>query len=94
MRQRAAAGVGRDRRGEAGFSLIQIVIVAAVVAITITFAVIGIANARSAYRVQNSARRFASHLERARTDAVRRELQQNAANAGRARPSASRSPQS
>jgi Tfp pilus assembly protein FimT len=72
MRQRAAASSRQGGRGEAGFSIIQLVIVVAVVAITITFAVIGIANARASYRVQNSARRFASHIERARTDAIRR----------------------
>jgi Tfp pilus assembly protein FimT len=64
--------VKASARSEGGFSLLQLLIVCAVVILMITFASIGIVNARASYRVQNSARAFAGYLEKARGDAIRR----------------------
>ena len=55
-----------------GSTAIQLLITIAVVAIVSTFAFMGITSARAHIRRSNSARLFASYVERARTDAVRR----------------------
>jgi type II secretory pathway pseudopilin PulG len=60
------------RRGESGFSIIETIIVLLIITIAGSFAVMGYARARASMRVDNSARIFAGHLERARTDAIRR----------------------
>src|SRR6266849_9995414 len=55
-----------------GFTTIQLLITIAVVAIVSTFAFMGIISARAHLRRTNSARLFASYVEQARSDAVRR----------------------
>jgi hypothetical protein len=62
----------RARNGELGFGIVQVLIVLAVAAIVVTFAVMGIASARAHVRLSNSARQFASYAERARANAVQR----------------------
>ncbi len=52
--------------------MVQMLIVVAVVVVVSTFGVLGIRNARAEVRLQNSARRFALHLEKARLDSIRR----------------------
>lgn len=55
-----------------GFTIVQMVITIAIIAIVTTFGVLGIKNARAEYRLQNSSRLFASYVEKARQDAIRR----------------------
>lgn len=55
-----------------GFTIIQMVITVAIIAIVTTFGVLGIKSARAEYRLQNSARLFATYIEKARQDAIRR----------------------
>lgn len=65
------AATGRQP-SQQGFSLVQILIVVAIVGIVTAFGVIGISNARADMRLQNSARRFAVYVEKARLDSIRR----------------------
>jgi hypothetical protein len=67
-----AAGRGRKKQGERGVTIVQVVITLAILSIVSTFTVMGIRTARANIRLTNSSRRFASHLEKARADAVRR----------------------
>jgi prepilin-type N-terminal cleavage/methylation domain-containing protein len=60
------------RLGQNGFSLIQLLITIAVVAIVSALAVYGIATARQRVRLTNSSRLLASYIEKARVDSVRR----------------------
>lgn len=62
----------RRRPGERGFTLLQLLITIAIIGVVSTFAVMSIANARENLRLQNSARLFASRVEKARLDAIRR----------------------
>lgn len=55
-----------------GFTLLQLLITFAVVAIVSTAAVLGIRNSRSNLALQNSVRLLANNMEKARLDAVRR----------------------
>jgi len=55
-----------------GFTIVQMVITIAIIAIVTTFGVLGIKNARAEYRLQSSARLFATYIEKARQDAIRR----------------------
>lgn len=55
-----------------GFTIVQMVITIAIIAIVTTFGVLGIKNARAEYRLQNSSRLFATYIEKARQDAIRR----------------------
>src|ERR1051326_1918565 len=57
---------------ERGIGILEIVIVIAVVAIVVTFSVIGISRAREDMRLANSAKEVAGYLEKARINAVRR----------------------
>ncbi len=59
----------RDARG---FSILQTVVVVAVVSIVSTFAVIQVHSTRERLRLQNSVRQLAGYLEKARLDAIRR----------------------
>lgn len=59
-------------RHESGSTLLQLVIVFAVIATISAFAVISINSARSTLRLQGSVRQLAGYLEKARLDAVRR----------------------
>src|ERR1700754_427937 len=55
-----------------GFTLLQMIITIAIIAIVTTFGVLGMRTARAQFRLQNSARLFASYLEKARADSIRR----------------------
>lgn len=57
---------------EHGFTIIQMVSTMAIVAVVSTVGVLGIRKARAEFRLQNSARVFASYIEKARADSVRR----------------------
>jgi Tfp pilus assembly protein FimT len=73
--RRARSRVGRARmsaRRQRGFTVTQLIVTVAVVAVVAAFSVMGIASARASMRVQQSAREFAGYLEKARTDAIRR----------------------
>jgi len=60
------------RRNQAGFTTTQLLITIAVIGIVSTFALIGIDSARASMRLTGSTREFASYLERARSNAIRR----------------------
>ena len=60
------------RRRERGFSLIELLIVVAMISVVAAFAVMQIAGAQRAMRLTNSAREFMAWLEKARVDSVRR----------------------
>ena len=62
----------RRTRQQHGFTIVQMVITIAIIAIVTTFGVLGIKNARAEYRLQNSSRLFATYIEKARQDAIRR----------------------
>jgi type II secretory pathway pseudopilin PulG len=55
-----------------GFTILQMIVTIAIIAIVTTFGVLGITTARAEFRLQNSARMFASYIEKARADSVRR----------------------
>ncbi len=63
-----------EQNRQQGFSLIQMVIAIAIISVVTTFGILGITKARGHMRVQNSARRFAVLIEKARADSVRRHL--------------------
>src|SRR5918911_3681390 len=60
------------RSAEAGFSMLQLLVALAIVAIVATYAVMAISKARVSMRLQTSARTFATYVEKARLDAIRR----------------------
>ncbi len=62
---------------ERGFTVIETLIVMAVLAALAGMAVFGLRSARAAMRLNNSARVFAQNVERARLDAIRRHDQSN-----------------
>ena len=66
------AKANRNLADSRGFSLLQMLIVVAIVAIVVGFSVFGIRSARAAQRLQTSARVFAQTVEKARLDAIRR----------------------
>ena len=55
-----------------GFTLTQMLFTIAIIAVVSTFGVMGIRSARAEFRLQSSARLFASYVEKARADSVRR----------------------
>src|SRR5215210_5951621 len=71
-RKESALKKRRASRREKGFTLLQLVIVVAVIAIVTTFSVMGISSARASMRLSGSSRKLAGYLERARGDSVRR----------------------
>jgi prepilin-type N-terminal cleavage/methylation domain-containing protein len=66
---RTRAALPRDGRG---FSMVELVVVLAVISIVLTFAVLGVRRAMASVRLQNSMRQLASRVEAARIDAIRR----------------------
>ena len=60
------------RKSEAGFTLLQAMIVLGVASVVSVFTLIGISSARDSLSLQNSVRQLAGNIERARLDAVRR----------------------
>ena len=65
----------RDTRSTAkqqGFTLTQMVIVLSIISVVTTFGVLGIKTARAEFQHQSNARLFASYVEKARADAIRR----------------------
>ena len=62
----------RTAKQQRGFTITQMVITLAIIAIVSSFGVLGIKNARAEFRLQSSARLFASYIEKARADSVRR----------------------
>src|SRR5215208_4024404 len=62
----------RKTKAQAGFSLLQILIVLGVVSVVSALAFFGIASARQRIRLTNSSRLLASYVEKARVDSVRR----------------------
>ncbi len=62
----------RLRLSERGISVVEMLIVVAMIGIVTTFAVMQIAGAQRAMRLTNSAREFMSWLEKARVDSMRR----------------------
>jgi type IV fimbrial biogenesis protein FimT len=61
-----------NRQNESGFTLVQLLVTLAVVAVVSSFAILGVTRARASMRLANSSRQFAAYVERARADAVRR----------------------
>src|SRR4051812_32532962 len=59
-------------QSESGYSILQLLITVAIIAVVVTFAFVGITSARANIRLSNSVRTFAGYAERARADAVRR----------------------
>src|ERR1044072_4412175 len=72
MSLKTRASLNHGRRGERGFSMIQIVITMAIIAIVTTFAVVQITVARDQMTLANTAREFAGYTEKARLDSIRR----------------------
>jgi hypothetical protein len=62
----------RNPKAQAGFSLLQLIIVLGVVSVVSALAFFGITSARQRIRLTNSARLLASYVEKARVDSVRR----------------------
>jgi Tfp pilus assembly protein FimT len=62
-----------ERAGDnRGASIVELIIVVAVIGVMSAFALIQVTSARSSMRVQNSVRQLSSYMEKARVDAVRR----------------------
>jgi Tfp pilus assembly protein PilE len=68
MKRNQRAATNQQR----GFTIMQMVVTVALIAIVTAFGVIGIKNARAEFRLQNAARLFASYVEKARADSIRR----------------------
>jgi Tfp pilus assembly protein FimT len=66
---RVFPGLMRDQRGS---TIIQLLVVVAIVGIVSTFAILKIQGARDSFALQNSMRLFAGRIEKARLDAIRR----------------------
>jgi Tfp pilus assembly protein FimT len=60
------------RNGEAGFTLIQLVVAVAIIAIITVMATISISKAQQDMRRENIIREFKAYLEKARLDSIRR----------------------
>jgi prepilin-type N-terminal cleavage/methylation domain-containing protein len=62
----------RTARQQRGFTIVQMLITLAIIAVVSSFGILGIRTARAEFRLQNSARLFATYIEKARADAIRR----------------------
>lgn len=72
MRQAPFVSVVKIRRGEEGFTIVQMLITVVLIGIVTAFAIVGITRARTAIALQNSVRLLANNIEKTRIDAVRR----------------------
>jgi len=62
-----------DRRlGQSGFTLLQVIVVIALISVLTAFGTIGVVRGRARMRLAGSARTFAAMAEKARADSVRR----------------------
>ncbi len=71
---------GRKLSDERGLTLLELLVVMAIIAIVAGFALFGFDSARANLLLTNSARELASHLESARLDSIRRRALPQAAN--------------
>src|SRR6185436_10151032 len=62
----------RTTTQQRGFTITQMVITLSIIAVVSTAGVLGIKNARAEFKLQNAARLFATYVEKARADAIRR----------------------
>lgn len=63
---------GQRVKGERGFTMIQVLITVTLVAVVSTFGVMAIGSARASFRLSGSSRELAGYLEKARSNAIRR----------------------
>ncbi len=64
--------IGQRFKGERGFTIIQVLITVTLVAVVSTFGVMAIGAARASFRLSGSSRELAGYLEKARSNAIRR----------------------
>jgi type II secretory pathway pseudopilin PulG len=64
----------KTKTQQRGFTITQMVITLAIIAIVSSAGVLGIKTARAEFKLQNAARMFASYVEKARADAIRRHV--------------------
>jgi len=62
----------RTTTQQRGFTITQMVVTLAIIAVVSVAGVLGIKTARAEFRLQNNARLFATYVEKARADAIRR----------------------
>lgn len=62
----------KSPRKERGFSLLQVVIVIAIIALVTSVGVMGITRARASIRLSRAAREYASYIEKARVTSIRK----------------------
>jgi type II secretory pathway pseudopilin PulG len=65
-------GNRRKARRQHGFTIMQMVVTVAIISIVSTVGVLGVKSSREHFKMQNSARLFATYAEKARADSVRR----------------------
>ena len=65
-------GNGKTARGQNGFTILQMVTTIAIISVISTVGVLGVRTARAEFRLQSSARLFATYVEKARADSIRR----------------------
>src|SRR5215475_797804 len=59
-------------QSDSGFSLMQVIIVIAVIAAMTTFGALGITRARASIRLSRAAREYAAYIEKARVTSIRK----------------------
>jgi hypothetical protein len=62
----------RTPRQQHGFTIMQMIVTLAIISVVSTVGVLSVKSAREHFKMQNSARLFASYAEKARADSVRR----------------------
>lgn len=65
-------GNRRTAKQQHGFTIVQMVVTLAIISVLSTVGVLGVKSAREHFKMQNSARLFATYAEKARADSVRR----------------------